>query len=161
MVYDSVLLAEYCQYVPLSNLSLFYTSLLTDVLSAADIRIASRLSSLIDYLGYDFETVCHMNCIDNAVFGYYKALSFLFYLTRNMGIFLLIFQPLEFLSIYTIVIKQQLYHFRPRFPALSHDFLKNIIVLDLAGASYATYHLYYIHKSSRNSDGESPLVIRR
>jgi hypothetical protein len=97
---------EHCQSVPLSNLYLFYTSLLTDVLSVADIRIVSRLSFLIVYSGYDFETVCHMNCIDNAVFGYYKTLSFLFYLTRNMGIFLLIFQPSEFLSIYTIVIIQ-------------------------------------------------------
>ena len=106
MEYDFVLWMEHCQSVPLSNLYLFYTSLLTDVLSAVDIRIASRLSFLIDYLGYDFETVYHMNCIDNAVFDYYRNLSFLFYLTRNMGIFLLIFQPLEFLSIYTIVIIQ-------------------------------------------------------
>jgi len=47
-----------------------------------------------------------MNCIDNAVFGYYKTLSFLFYVIRNMDIFLLIFQPSEFLTIYTIVIIQ-------------------------------------------------------
>ena len=60
-----------------------------------------------------------MNCIDNAVVGDYKTLSFLFYLTRNMDIFLLIFQPSEFLSIYTIVITRLLPCFRPRFSALS------------------------------------------
>ena len=115
MEYDFVLWMEHCQSVPLSNLYLFYTSLLTDVLSAVDIRIASRLSFLIDYLGYDFETVYHMNCIDNAVFGYYKTLSFLFYLTRNMNIFLLILQPSEFLSIYIIVMTRLLTYSRPRF----------------------------------------------
>ncbi len=56
-----------------------------------------------------------MNCIDNAVFVYYKTLSFLSYLSSNMDIFLLIFQPSEFLSIYTIVIIQLLPYFRPRF----------------------------------------------
>ena len=64
-----------------------------------------------------------MNCIDNAVVGDYKTLSFLFYLTRNMDIFLLIFQPSEFLSIYTIVITRVLPCFRPRFSALSLFFL--------------------------------------
>ena len=91
-------------YGPWSNLYPFYISLLTDILSAADICIASKSYFLIDYLGYDFEIVCRMNYIDNAVFGYYKNLSFLFYATRNMDIFLLIFQPSEFLTIYTIVI---------------------------------------------------------
>ena len=90
-----------------------------EVLSVADIRIVSRLSFLIVYSGVDFEIVCHMNRIDNAVVGYYKTLSFLFYLTRNMDIFLLIFQPSEFLSIYTIVITKQLPYLRPRFSALS------------------------------------------
>ena len=118
---DLVLLIEHCQCVPLSNLYLFYTSLLADLLSAADICIASKSSFLIDYFGYDFETACHMNCIDNAVFGYYKTLSFLSYLTRNMDIFLLIFQPSEFLSIYTIVITRLLTYFRPRFSVLSQQ----------------------------------------
>jgi hypothetical protein len=105
--------------VLLSSFYLVYILLPTDVLSVADIRIVSRLSSLIVYSGYDFETVCHMNCIDNAVVGYYKNLSFLSYLTRNMDIFLLIFQLSEFLSIYTIVITRLLSCFRPRFQALS------------------------------------------
>ena len=99
----------------LSSFYLAYILPLTEVLSVADIRIASRLSFLIVYSGYDFETVCRMNCIDNAVFDYYKTLSFLSYLSSNMDIFLLIFQPFEFLSIYTIVIIQLLPHFRPRF----------------------------------------------
>ena len=89
-------------------------------MSAADIRIASKSYFLIDYFGYDFEIVCRMNRIDNAVSGYYKNLSFLFYATRNMDIFLLIFQPSEFLTIYTIVITKQLPYLRPRFSALSH-----------------------------------------
>lgn len=116
---DVVLLKKHRIYVLLSNLSLFYISLPTDILSAADIRIVSRLFFLIVSSGYDFEIVCRMNCIDNAVFGYYKALSFLSYLIRNMDIFLLIFQPSEFLSIYTIVITKQLPYFRPRFSVLS------------------------------------------
>ena len=99
----------------LSSFYLVYILLPTDVLSVADIRIVSRLSSLIVYSGYDFETACHMNCIDNAVVGYYKTLSFLFYLTRNMDIFLLIFQPSEFLSIYIIVMTRLLTYSRPRF----------------------------------------------
>jgi len=101
--------------VLLSSFYLVYILLPTDVLSVADIRIVSRLSSLIVYSGYDFETAYNMNCIDNAVVGYYKTLSFLFYLIRNMDIFLLIFQPSEFLSIYTIVITRLLTYSRPRF----------------------------------------------
>jgi hypothetical protein len=57
--------------------------------------------------------------IGNAVFVDYKTLSFLFYVIRNMDIFLLIFQPSEFLSIYTIVITRLLPYFRPRFSVLS------------------------------------------
>ena len=107
--------------MPLSSFYLAYILPLTDLLSVADIRIASKSYFLIDYLGYDFEIVCRMNCIDNAVFGYYKNLSFLFYATRNMDIFLLIFQPSEFLSIYTIVITKQSPYFRPRFSVLSRN----------------------------------------
>ena len=92
-----------------------YTLLSAGISSVSDIRIVSRGFFLIVYHEYDFEIVCHMNCIDNAVFGYYKTLSFLSYMTRNMDIFLLIFQPSEFLSIYTIVIIQHLPYFRPRF----------------------------------------------
>ena len=40
-------------------------------------------------------------------------------MTRNMDIFLLIFQPSEFLSIYTIVITGLLTYSRPRFFVLS------------------------------------------
>ena len=101
--------------MPLSGFYLVYILPPVGVLSVADIRIVSRLSFLIDYCGYDFETVCHMNCIDNAVVGYYKTLSFLLYMTRNMDIFLLIFQPSEFLSIYTIVITRILTYSKPRF----------------------------------------------
>jgi hypothetical protein len=90
--YDFALLTEHCLSVPLSSLYLFYIFLPADVLSAADIRIVSRSSSLIVSSVHDFETVCHMNCIDNAVFAFYKTLSFLFYLTRNMDNFLLITQ---------------------------------------------------------------------
>ena len=99
----------------LSSFYLAYILPLTDLLSVADIRIASRVSFLIVYSGYDFETVCRMNCIDSAVLGCYKTLSFLSYLSSNMDIFLLIFQPSEFLTIYTIVITKQLPYFRPRF----------------------------------------------
>jgi hypothetical protein len=101
--------------VLLSSFYLVYILLTADVRSAADIRIVSRLSFLIVSSGYDSEIVCHMNCIDNAVFVYYKTLSFLSYLIRNMDIFLLIFQPSEFLSIYTIVITRLLTYSRPRF----------------------------------------------
>jgi hypothetical protein len=45
----------------------------------------------------------------------------LFYLTRNMDIFLLIFQPSEFLSTYTIVITILLTSPRPRFSVLSRN----------------------------------------
>jgi len=92
--------------VLLSSFNLVYILLPTDVLSVADIRIVSKLSFLIVFSGYDFETVFHTNCIDNAVFADYKILSFWFYVIRNRGIFLLIFQPSEFLSIYAIVIKR-------------------------------------------------------
>src|SRR5664280_1863600 len=57
--------------------------------------------------------------IGNAVFVDYKILSFLFYLIRNRRIFLLIFQPSEFLTTYTIVITRLLPYFRPRFSVLS------------------------------------------
>jgi hypothetical protein len=60
-----------------------------------------------------------MTNISNAVFADYKTLSFLFYSTRNMDIFLLIFQPSEFLNTYTIVITRLLPYFRPRFSVLS------------------------------------------
>ena len=111
----TVLLQAYPARVLLSNFCLVYILRTADVLSAADIRIVSRLSSLIVSSGYDFEIVCHMNCIDNAVVVFYKTLSFLSYLTRNRNIFLLIFQPSEFLAIYTIVITRLLSYFRPRF----------------------------------------------
>ena len=101
--------------MPLSNFYFVYILLPADVLSVAGIRIVSRSSFLIVYYGYDFETVCHMNYTDNVAFDDYKNLSFLFYLTSNMDIFLLIFQPSEFLTIYTIVITILLPYFRPRF----------------------------------------------
>ena len=66
-------------------------------------HIDSRLSVSIFVSGYNFEIVDHMNCIDNVVFFSYKILSFLFYLIRNMDIFLLIFQPSEFLLTYLVV----------------------------------------------------------
>lgn len=83
---------KFCLYAPLSNLSPFYTSLPVDLLSGAYIHIVSRSSFLIAFAGHDFEIVSHMNCIDNAVFAYYKILSSLFLLIRNMDIFLLITQ---------------------------------------------------------------------
>jgi hypothetical protein len=81
------------------------------------------LSSLIVSDDSNFEIVDHMPNIGNAVFVDYKILSFLFYLIRNMDIFLLIFQPSEFLTIYTIVIIRLLSYFRPRFSVLSHFLL--------------------------------------
>ena len=110
-----VLLQAHPQGVLLSSFYLAYILPLADVLSAADIHIASRLSFLIVYFGYGFETVCHMNYIDNVVVCYCRTLSFLFYSTRNMDIFLLIFQPSEFLTIYIIVITRLLHYSRPRF----------------------------------------------
>lgn len=81
-----------------------YTLLAAGVSSVSDIRIVSIWFFLIVYHEDDFEIVFYMNCIDNAASDYYKTLSFLYYLSRNMDIFLLIFQPSEFLSIYIIVI---------------------------------------------------------
>ncbi len=112
---DVALLQAHPLIVLLSSFCLVYILLPDDLLSVADICIVSRLFFLIVSSDYDFEIVCRKNCIDNAVFGYYKTLSFLFYLIRNMDIFLLIFQPSEFLSIYTIVITKQSPYFRPRF----------------------------------------------
>ena len=112
---DVALLQAHPLIVLLSSFCLVYILLPDDLLFVADIRIVSRLFFLIVSSGYDFEIVGRMNCTDNAVFGYYKSLSFLFYLIRNMDIFLLIFQPSEFLTIYTTVITKQLPYFRPRF----------------------------------------------
>ena len=67
--------------------TLRYILLPADVLFVADIRIRSRASFLIVFAGDDFETVCHTICIDNVVVAYYKTLSFLFCLTRNMDSF--------------------------------------------------------------------------
>jgi len=71
-----------------------------------DKHIGSKLFFLSVFDDNSFEIVGHMLNISNAVFADYKTFSFLFYSTRNMDIFLLIFQPSEFLSIYTIVITQ-------------------------------------------------------
>jgi hypothetical protein len=101
--------------VLLSSFYLVYILLPTDVLSVADIRIVSKLSSLIVSDDNNFEIVDHMPNIGNAVFVDYKILSFLFYLIRNRRIFLLIFQPSEFLSIYIIVMTRLLTYSRPRF----------------------------------------------
>ena len=117
--HDVASLQAHLTDVLLSSFYLVYILLTTDVLSAADIRIVSRLSFLIVSSGYDFEIVCHMNCIDNAVVVYYKSLSFLSHPTRNRDIFLLIFQPSEFLSTYTTIITRLLPYFRPRFQVLS------------------------------------------
>jgi hypothetical protein len=73
--------------MPLWSFYLGCTLLSAGLSSAVDIRTVSKGTFLIAYHGYDFEIVCRMNCIDSVVFGYYKTLSFLSYLTRNADTF--------------------------------------------------------------------------
>jgi len=88
-------------------------------LSDVDKYIVSKLSSLIVCDYSNFEIADHMPNINNAVFASYNIPSFLSYSTHNTDIFLLIFQPSEFLSIYTIVFTRGLTCFKPRFSVLS------------------------------------------
>jgi hypothetical protein len=78
--------------VLLSSFYLAYTLPPTDRWSFSRRHIGPKWTDPIFSSGYDSEIVAHMIRIDNVVFAFYKTLSFLFYVTRNMDIFLLIAQ---------------------------------------------------------------------
>ena len=85
----------------LSSFYLAYILLPTDRWSFSRTHIGSKWTDPISPSGYDSEIAARMIRIDNVVFAYYKTLSFLFYVTRNMDIFLLITQASwVFINIY-------------------------------------------------------------
>ena len=89
---DAALLQAHPIGVPLSSFYLAYILLPTDRWYFSRRHIGPKWTDLIFSSGYDSEIVAHMIRIDNVAFAFYKTLSFLFYVTRNMDTFLLIAQ---------------------------------------------------------------------